>query len=172
MYSGAQVCPYLSSLLSKLSFAPEPSFCFACLSDTAQKDPCRGPTGKVGGISVSSPTSGERMKGSLNGDYMSITKNGNLKSSYRKFIPFSTYLTLWTKFMHTSTLSQMGECACVISCCYFISDFFCVDSLSATSINEIVSANSALYFLCLLSKIKISFLLGEEKLSEGKKFKI
>ena len=156
MYSGAQVCPYLSSLLSKLSFAPEPNFCFTCLGDTAQKDPRRGPTGKVGDISLSSPTTGERMKESLNGDYMSITKNGNLKSSYRKFITFSTHLTLWTKFMHTSTLSQTGECACVISCCYFISDFFHVDSLSVTSINETSSANSGLCLLCLLKQKSLS----------------
>lgn len=72
--------------------------------------------------------------------------------------------------MHTSSIVTNGRVCIVISCCYFISDFFCVDSLSETSINEIVSANSALYLLCLLSKIKISFLLkGEEKLSEGKK---
>ena len=156
VYSGAQVCPYLSSLLSKLSFAPEPNFCFTCLGDTAQKDPRRGPTGKVGDISLSSPTTGERIKESLNGDYMSITKNGNLKSSYRKFITFSTHLTLWTKFMHTSTLSQTGECACVISCCYFISDFFRVDSLSVTSINETSSANSGLCLLCLLKQKSLS----------------
>ena len=65
-------------------------FCFTCLGDTAQKDPRRGPTGKVGDISLSSPTTGERIKESLNGDYMSITKNGNLKSSYRKFIILHT----------------------------------------------------------------------------------
>lgn len=101
MSPGAQVCPHLSSLSSKLPFAPEPNSCFTGLSDSVQKDACRGPAGKVGDVGVSSPT-GERRKESLNGDYMSTTKNGNLKSSYRKVITFSTYLPLWTKFMHTS----------------------------------------------------------------------
>ena len=60
---------------------------------------------------------------------------------------FSTHLTLWTKFMHTSTLSQTGECACVISCCYFISDFFRVDLLSVTSISEAVLIQDSVYYV-------------------------
>ena len=53
LWSSSRSLPLQSFI--KLSFAPEPNFCFTCLSDTAQKDPCRGPTGKVGDINVSSP---------------------------------------------------------------------------------------------------------------------
>lgn len=170
MSSGAQVCPHLSSLSSELSFAPGPNSRFTGLSDTVQKGPCRGPGGKVADVGASSPTTGGRRRESLNGDSMSTAKNGNLKSGYRKVITFATYLPLWTKFIHTPTLSQTGECASVI-CSYFISDFLCVDSLSVTSINKTGSANSGLCLLCLLSKTKTSFLLGEEKLSEKKNSK-
>lgn len=169
--SGAQVCPHLSSLSSELSFAPEPKARFTGLSDTVQKWILQRTRWKAADVGVSSPTTGGRRRESLNGDSMSTAKNGNLKSSYRKVITFSTYLPLWTKVIPTPTLSQTGECASVISCSYFISDFLCVDSLSVTSINETGGASSGLCLLCLLSKTKTSFLLGEEKLSEKKNSK-